>query len=55
MTTTLQIPEQVLARTLSEKLPPETVTVLMKHPAIAADLTSILDEPPFAADYVTAR
>ena len=53
MTTTLQIPEHVLAKTLREKLPAETVAALMEHPAIAADLTSILDEPPFAADYVT--
>ena len=52
MTTALQSPDQMLVEMLSETLPPETVTVLMAYPDIAAELVAVLDQPPFATDYV---
>ena len=52
MTSHLQIPEQVLAQALSEKLPDETLAALLEHPEIAAELLPIFEQPPFADDYV---
>ena len=52
MTTALQSPDQMLVEMLIETLPPETVAALMAYPDIAAELASVLDQPPFAADYV---
>jgi hypothetical protein len=52
MTPHIQSLDQMLAQTLSEKLPPKTVAALMAHPEIAAELTSVLDQPPFSADYI---
>ena len=52
MTTTIESPDLVLAQTLREKLPVETVTALLAYPTIAADLALVLDQPPLSADYV---
>ena len=52
MTTTIESPDLVLAQTLREKLPVETVTALLAYPTIAADLALVLDQPPLGADYV---
>ncbi|MEM6521774.1 MAG: hypothetical protein AAF892_11930 [Cyanobacteria bacterium P01_D01_bin.71] len=52
MTSHLQIPEQALAQALSEKLPAETLAALLEHPEIAAELLTVLEQPPFADDYV---
>ena len=52
MTTAIESPDLVLAQTLREKLPVETVTALLACPTIAADLALVLDQPPLGADYV---
>ncbi|MBW4653795.1 MAG: hypothetical protein KME20_12270 [Kaiparowitsia implicata GSE-PSE-MK54-09C] len=52
MTTTIQSPDLILAQTLQEKLPVDTVTALLAYPDIAADLALVLDQPPLGADYV---
>ena len=52
MTSHLQIPEQVLAQALSEKLSAETLAALLEHPEIAAELLPVFEQPPFADDYV---
>ena len=52
MTTAIESPDLVLAQTLREKLPVETVTALLAYPTIAADLALVLDQPPLGADYV---
>ena len=52
MTTVIESPDLVLAQTLREKLPVETVTALLAYPTIAADLVLVLDQPPLGADYV---
>lgn len=51
MTTAIESPDLVLAQTLREKLPVETVTALLAYPTIAADLALVLDQPPLSADY----
>ena len=52
MTTTIQSPDLMLAQTLREKLPVDTVTAMLAYPNIAADLALVLDQPPLGADYV---
>ena len=52
MTQEMQTPHQMLTQALSERLPAETVTALMAYPEMAADLVSLLEAPPLAADYV---
>jgi hypothetical protein len=52
MTTTIQAPDSVLAQILKAKLPDTTVTALLVYPTLAADLVSVLEQPPLGPDYV---
>ncbi|MEO0409083.1 MAG: hypothetical protein AAF289_17205 [Cyanobacteria bacterium P01_A01_bin.135] len=52
MTTRLELPDLMLTRALGKALLPETVTALMNHPDIAADLLPVLHQSPFPTDYV---
>lgn len=52
MITTIQLPDRLLYKSLSEKLSAEIVAALLEYPQIATDLLPVLDQPPFSSEYV---
>ena len=52
MPPTLNLPHQLLAQALGQKFPEPTVTALMAHPEIAAELLPVIQLSPLPVDYV---